>query len=78
MASSITPQIVKVLRTSRRCWRYALASSFGLSENIFPCTMLINTDFSSKFLSPTVVVGQVGTLVGGDEKLADRPLGHWF
>jgi hypothetical protein len=40
--------------------------------------MLINTDFSSKFLSPTVVVGQVGTLVGGDEKLADRPLGHWF
>jgi hypothetical protein len=40
-----------------------LASSLGLPENGLACTMLINTDLSSKFLSPTVVVGPVGTLV---------------
>jgi hypothetical protein len=40
-----------------------LASSFGLPENEFSCTMLINAGLSSKFLSPTVVVGPVGTLV---------------
>jgi hypothetical protein len=40
--------------------------------------MLINAGLSSKFPSPTVVVGPVGTLVlEGGEKLADRPLGHW-
>jgi hypothetical protein len=40
-----------------------LASSFGLPENVLACTMLINADLSSKFPSPTVVVGPVGTLV---------------
>jgi hypothetical protein len=37
--------------------------SLGLLENGFACTMLINAVLSSKFLSPTVVVGPVGTLV---------------
>jgi hypothetical protein len=40
-----------------------LASSFGLLENEFACTILINACLSSKFPSPTIVVGQVGTLV---------------
>jgi hypothetical protein len=40
-----------------------LASSFGLTENGFAYTMLINAGLSSKFPSPTVVVGLVGTLV---------------
>jgi hypothetical protein len=40
-----------------------LASSLGLPENGLACTMLINAELSSKFLSPTVVVGPVGTLV---------------
>jgi hypothetical protein len=40
-----------------------LASSFGLPENELAYTMLINAGLSSKFLSPTVVVGLVGTLV---------------
>jgi hypothetical protein len=35
----------------------------GLPENGFSCTILINTGLSSKFPSPTVVVGLVGTLV---------------
>jgi hypothetical protein len=38
-------------------------SSFDLLENGFACTMLINAGLSSKFPSPTVVVGPVGTLV---------------
>jgi hypothetical protein len=63
MASSVTPWIVKVLHTSKKCWRCALASSFGLPEKIFACTMLINAGLSSKFPSPIVVVGPVGTLV---------------
>jgi hypothetical protein len=40
-----------------------LASSLGLPENGFAYTMLINAGLSSKFPSPTVVVGPVGTLV---------------
>jgi hypothetical protein len=40
-----------------------LASLLGLPENGFAYTMLINAGLSSKFPSPTVVVGLVGTLV---------------
>jgi hypothetical protein len=40
-----------------------MASSLGLPENGLACTMLINAGLSSKFSSPTVVVGPVGTLV---------------
>jgi hypothetical protein len=34
-----------------------------LARERFACTMLINAGLSSKFLSTTVVVGPVGTLV---------------
>jgi hypothetical protein len=40
-----------------------LASSFDLLENGLAYTMLINAGLSTKFPSPTVVVGPVGTLV---------------
>jgi hypothetical protein len=40
-----------------------LASSFGLPENGFACTILIYVSLSSKFPSPIVVVGPVGKLV---------------
>jgi hypothetical protein len=74
IASFVIPRIVKVLHTSRKCWRCALASSFGLPENGLACTMLINTGLSSKFLSPTVVVGPVGTLVLEGAENSQRPL----
>jgi hypothetical protein len=54
-----------------------MASSLGLSENGFACTMLINTGLSSKFSSPTVVFGPVGTLVLEGRKTrgsSSRPL----
>jgi hypothetical protein len=40
-----------------------MASSLGLPENGFSCTMLINAGLSSKFLSPTVVIDPVGRMV---------------
>jgi hypothetical protein len=40
-----------------------LSSSFGLPENGFACTILINASLNSKFQSPTVVVGPVGSIV---------------
>jgi hypothetical protein len=54
-----------------------LASSLGLPENGFACTMLINVGLSSKFPSPTVVVGPVGTLVlegAENSRTSSRPL----
>jgi hypothetical protein len=63
IASSITPRIVKVLHTSWKCCRCALTSSLGLLENGLACTVLISAGLSSKFPSPTVTFGPVGTLV---------------
>ena len=69
MASAVTPRIVTVLHNSRKFWRWALASSFGLPQNGLACTMLMRLDFSSKFTSPTSMLGLVATLVAeGTEK----------
>ena len=58
-----------VLHNSRKFWRWALASSFGLPHNGLACTMLMRLDFSSKFMSPTSMLGPVATLVAeGTEK----------
>jgi len=69
MASAVTPRIVTVLHNSRKFWRWALASSFGLPQNGLACTMLMRLDFSSKFTSPTSTLGPVATLAAeGTEK----------
>ena len=47
-----------------------LASSFGLPHNVLACTMFMRLDFSSKFMSPTSMLGLVATLAAeGTEKL---------
>jgi hypothetical protein len=51
------------LHISKKCWRWALASSFGLPQKGLACTMLISADFSSRFLPPNVTVGPVGISV---------------
>ena len=69
MASAITPRMVTVLHNSRKFWRWALSSSFGLPQNGLACTMLMRLDFSSKFTSPTSTLGPVVTLAAeGTEK----------
>ena len=69
MASAVMPYMVTVLHNSRKFWRWALASSFGLPQNGLACTMLMRLDFSSKFTSPTSTLGPVATLVAeGMEK----------
>jgi hypothetical protein len=47
-----------------------------LPENGFACSMLINAGLCSKFPSPTIVVGLVGTLVldGKSRGSSSRPL----
>ena len=58
-----------VLQSSRKFWRWALASSFGLPQNGLACTMLMRLDFSSKFTSPTSTLGPVATMAAkGTEK----------
>ena len=69
MASAVTPRMVTVLHNSRKYWRWALASSFGLPQNELACTMFMRLDFSSKFTSPTSTLGPVATLAAeGTEK----------
>ena len=69
MVSYITPYMVMVLHNSRKFWRWALASSFGLPQNGLAYTMLMRLDFSSKFTSPTSTLGLVATLAAeGTEK----------
>ena len=61
--------MVTVLHNSRKFWRWALASSFGLPQNGLACTMLMRLDFSYKFTSPTSMLGPVATLAAeGTEK----------
>ena len=62
MASVVTPHMVTVLLNSRKFWRWVLASSFGLPQNGLACTMLMRLDLSSKFTSPTLMLGPVATL----------------
>ena len=62
MASAVMPRMVTVLHNSRKFWRWALASSFGLPQNGLACTMLMRLDFSSKFTSPTSTLGPVAIL----------------
>src|SRR6185437_11236271 len=58
-----------VLQSSKKFWRWALASSFGLPQNGLACTMFMRLDFSSKFMSPTSTLGPVATLTAeGTEK----------
>ena len=69
MASVVMPRMVTVLQSSRKFWRWALASSFGLPQNGLACTMLMRLDFSSKFMPPTSTLGPVATLAAeGTEK----------
>ena len=69
MASAVTPRMVTVLHNSRKFWRWALASSFGLPQNGLAYTMFMRLDFSSKFTSPTSMLGPVATLAAeGTEK----------
>src|SRR6185437_13183268 len=51
-----------VLQSSKKFWRWALVSSFGLPQNGLACTMFMRLDFSSKFTSPTSTLGPVATL----------------
>ena len=62
MASTVTPRMVTVLQSSRKFWRWPLASSFGLPQNGLACTMFMRLDFRSKFMSPTSTLGPVATL----------------
>ena len=89
MASVITPHMVKVLQSSRKFWRWALASSFSLPQNGQACTMFMRLDFSSKFTSPTSTLGPVAILAAeGTEKSRrvfsamsseiNRALGSWL
>ena len=69
MVLAVTPRMVTVLHNSRKFWRWALASSFGLPQNGLSCTMFMRLDFSSKFTSPTSTLGPVATLTAeGTEK----------
>src|SRR6185503_10283071 len=69
MMSAITPRMVTVLQSSRKFWRWALASSFGLPQNGLACTIFMRLDFSSKFTSPTSTLGPVATMAAeGTEK----------
>ena len=69
MASAVMPYMVTVLHNSRKFWRWALASSFGLPQNGLASTMFMRLDFSSKFMSPTSTLGPVATLAAeGTEK----------
>ena len=69
MVSAVTPRMFMVLHNSRKFWRWALASSFGLPHNGLACTIFMRLDFSSKFTSPTLMLGLVATLaVEGTEK----------
>src|SRR6185312_10974131 len=61
--------MVTVLQSSKKFWRWALASSFSLPQNGLACTMFMRLDFSSKFTSPTSTLGPVATLAAeGTEK----------
>ena len=69
MASAVTPRMVMILHNSRKFWRWALASSFGLPQNGLACTLLMRLDFSSMFMFPTSTLGPVATLAAeGTEK----------
>ena len=69
MASAVMPRMVMVLHNSRKFWRLALASSFGLPQNGLACTIFMRLDFSSKFTSPISTLGPVATLAAeGMEK----------
>ena len=69
MASAVMPRMVTILQSSRKFWRRALASSFGLPQNGLAYTMFMRLDFSSKFMSPTSTLGPVATLAAkGTEK----------
>ena len=47
---------------SRKFCKCAFVSSFGLPQNGLACTMLMRLDLSSKFTSPTLMLGPVATL----------------
>ena len=72
MASAVTPRMVTVMHSSRKFWRWALASSFGLQKNWLACTIFMRLDFSSKFTSPTSMLGPVATLAAEGTKKSWR------
>jgi hypothetical protein len=59
MASLSTPLMVNVLHISRKCWRWALASSCAFPQNWLACTMLIKASLSSNPSSPTSIARPV-------------------
>ena len=72
MASVVTPRMVMVLHNSRKFWRWALASSFGLPQNGLACTIFMRLDFSSKFTFPTSTWGPVATLAAEGTEMSWR------
>ena len=60
--SAVTPRMTTVSQSSRKFCKCAFASSFGLPLNGLACTMLMRLDLSSKFASPTLMLGPVATL----------------
>ena len=60
--SAATPRMTMVSQSSRKFCKCAFASSFGLPQNGLACTMLMRLDLSSKFTSPTLMLGPVAPL----------------
>ena len=60
--SAATPRMTTVSQSSRKFCKCAFASSFGLPQNGLAYTMLMRHDLSSKFMSPTLMLGLVATL----------------
>jgi hypothetical protein len=70
-ASRVTPRIVNVLLISKKCWRWALASSEALPWNGLCCIMLMRAGLSLKLLSSMFISRPVLTLAldGADKSL---------
>ena len=70
-------RMTTVSQSSRKFCKCAFASSFGLPQNGLACTMLMWLDLSSKFMSPTLMLGLVATLsVEGDGEIAESLFSH--
>ena len=54
---AMTPLMAMVPHTSRKCWRSALASSCGFSQNVLASTMVIINGLISKLTSSTSTIG---------------------
>lgn len=74
----VTLMMVKVLKTSTNCSRWAFASSLAFPHNGLACTMVIRPVFNSKFTSPMSTADPISTLAIESRALAECFLGHWL